>query len=150
MKAGDHQCLYCNQNFTPSRYRPDQRVCSRPKCQRSRRRDYHRDRQVSDAEYREVCRDSRRKWRARHPDYQRQYRQKHPAYGERNRQQQRRRDQDRRLDHLVKNNLAFDLKRSEHEVWLVAPEVRDLVKNNLAFSQLMVFQKLGDSNQACA
>ena len=150
MKAGDHQCPYCHQNFTPSPYRPDQRICSWPKCQRSRKRDYHRRRLASDDEYREVCRDSRRKWRAGHPEYQRQYRRKHPEYQEHNRRQQRRRDQNRRLDGLVKNNLAFDLKRSEHEVWLVAPEAGDLVKNNLAFSQLMIFQKLGDSKEALA
>ncbi len=150
MKAGDHQCPYCHHDFTPSPYRPQQRVCSRPKCQQSRKRDYHRRRLASDAEYREVCRDSRRKWRALHTDYQREYRHKHPDYGERNRRQQRRRDQNRHLDHLVKNNLAFDLKRSEHEVWLVAPEAGNLVKNNLASSQLVIFKRLGDSKEVPA
>jgi hypothetical protein len=38
---------------------------------------------------------------------------------ENNRQRQRQRDQKRRLRHLVRNNLAFDLKRSSSEVWLL-------------------------------
>lgn len=91
MKAGDHQCPYCHHDFVPSPYRPQQRVCSRPQCQRSRKGAYHRRRLASDPEYREVCRDSRRKWRTVHSDYQREYRQSHPDYREHNRQEQRRR-----------------------------------------------------------
>ena len=33
-------CTYCKQEFYPSRYRPDQRVCSSTDCQRRRRTDY--------------------------------------------------------------------------------------------------------------
>ena len=43
---------------------------------------------------------------------------------------------------LVKNNLALDLKRSAAEVWLVGPVARDLVKNNLASSQIFILQPL--------
>ncbi len=150
MKAGDHQCPYCHQFFVPSRYRPQQRVCSRPQCQRRRKREDHRRRLASDPEYREICRDSRRKWRARDPGYQRRYRRDHPEYVEQNREAQRRRDQKRRLGDLVKNNLALDVKRLEQEVWLVAPRAGNLVKNNLAFSQLMIFQKLGALEGALA
>ncbi len=150
MRTGDQRCPYCEQYFTPSPYRPRQSVCSAPECQRRRKRDYHRRRLDSDPEYRQVCRDSRRKWQVAHPDYQRRYRGEHPDYLERNRQEQRRRDRNRRLDDLVKNNLAFDLKRLDQEVWLLAPEAGNLVKNNLAFSQLLVFQKLGDHQEALA
>ena len=31
------RCLYCQSFFFPSRHRPQQRVCSRPDCQRQRR-----------------------------------------------------------------------------------------------------------------
>jgi hypothetical protein len=42
-----------------------------------------------------------------------------PQQAERNRQQQHFRDQKRRLMHLANNNLAFDLKHSAAEVWLL-------------------------------
>ncbi|MEJ2189738.1 MAG: hypothetical protein P8Y93_10065 [Acidobacteriota bacterium] len=139
------RCPYCGQEFTPSPYCPRQRICSGPECQRRRRREYHREKVTSDPEYREVCRDSRQKWRARNPDYQRQYRDTHPDYVEQNRRSQRRRDGRRRWGDLVKNNLALDVKRLDSEVWLVEPSARDLVKNNVAFSELVVFQRVSSN-----
>ena len=77
MKADDEKiCPYCREPFVPSRYRPDQRVCSQPACRR--RREYHRRKQQTDPLYRQVCLDSQQKWRARHPEYQKSYRLKHP------------------------------------------------------------------------
>ena len=142
MKETEQQCPYCQKCFIPSRYRPQQRVCSRGECQRRRRSDYHRRQLASDPEYGLVCRDSRQKWRARNPGYQRRYRQTHPEYVSQNRQAQRRRDQKRRLEHLVKNNLVFDLKRLQADIWLMGPQTRDLVKNNLAFREVVVFQRV--------
>ena len=43
---------------------------------------------AADPEYREVCRDSPRKWRSRNPDYWKQYREKNLASADRTRQQQ--------------------------------------------------------------
>lgn len=136
----DHRCRYCNQPFQPSLSCPRQFVCSRPDCQRERRRDYHRRKIETDAEYRQVCRDSQRKWRALHRDYPRQYRQTHPESVQRNRQGQRRRDRQCHLQNLVKNNLALDLKHSAAEVWLLGPEVEPLAKNNLALSKILILQ----------
>jgi hypothetical protein len=51
---------------------------------------------------------------------------------------------------LEKNNLAFDLKRSDLEVWLVGPMAGDLDKNNLASSQLLIFQPLAPKELAVA
>ena len=89
-----------------------------------------------------MVRDSRRKWREAHPDYQKNYWQTHPAAAQRNRQRQWQRDQKRRVQKLVKNNSALDLKRSPAQVWLVGPTAQALVKNNLAFSNLLIFQPL--------
>jgi hypothetical protein len=96
----------------------------------------------SDEEYFQVVGDSRKKWREAHPGYSRTYREKHPAVAERNRQQQRRRDQKRRIQNLAKNNLALDLKRCGAEVWLLGPAAEDLAKNNLAGCQFFIFQPL--------
>src|SRR5438874_12030672 len=37
----------------------------------------------------------------------------------------------RRIRHLVRNNLALDLKHSASEIWLLGPKLHDLDKNNL-------------------
>ena len=134
----DRRCHYCQQLFQPSRFHPHQIICGRLDCQRHRRRDYHRRKIETDPLYRQVCRDSQQKWRCRHPDYPRQYRQSHPKTVERNRQRQRQRDRKRHLRNLVKNNLAFDLKHSAAEVWLLGPQAGHLAKNNLAFSQVLI------------
>jgi len=133
-------CPYCSTSFLSSSFRPGQRVCSSPACQRRRQTDHHRRKYRSDPEYREICRDSDRKWRSQNPSYQQQYRERNPDYVAGNRVAQQRRDRKRRMRHLVKNNLAFDVKASSADVWLAGPELEDLVKNNLAISQVMIFQ----------
>jgi len=136
------RCPYCLDWFQTSVYCPQQIVCSQPECQRRRRVEYHRRKLQADPEYRQVTRDSQKKWRTAHPHYDREYRAQHLQYHVRNRQQQRRRDQKRRIRQLAKNNLALDLKRSVAEVWLLGPQVKDLAKNNLASAEVLIFQSL--------
>lgn len=134
------RCPYCHESFEPSKFRPDQRVCSGAPCQRRRRADYHRGKIGADADYAQVVRDSQKKWRDTHPDYHRDYRAAHPEAVEQNRRQQRQRDCKQHLGNLVKNNLALDLTASCSEAWLIGPAAADLVKNNLAHSKLFIFQ----------
>ena len=137
----DRRCPYCQQVFQPARYHPQQVVCSQPACQRRRRRDYHRAKIRSDPLYAASGAGEPEKVAStRIPSYQQQYRERHAEAVERNRQQQQVRDQRHRLQHLVKNNLALNLKRSPAEVWLLGPAADDLVKNNLADSQLLILQ----------
>jgi hypothetical protein len=136
------RCPYCQHIFQPSPYRVQQRVCGRPECQRRRRADYHRQKIRTDPLYAQVVQDSREQWRSEHTDYQKTYWQTHPEAAERNRQRQRRRDRQDRVASLVKNNVALDLKHSAAEVWLVGSEAADLVKNNVAFSEVLVFQRV--------
>ncbi len=89
-----------------------------------------------------MCLDSSRKWRALNSGYQHRYRQDHPAYVEQNRKEQKKRDRRRRAQNLVNNNLALDLKSVGADVWLVGSELSDLVKNNLAISEIMIFQSV--------
>lgn len=135
----DRRCRYCQQIFQPALYHPQQVVCSQPTCQRQRRRDYHRQKIVSDPVYRQVCLESPRKWREAHPGYWKQYRRNHPQQLERNRQRQQLRDQKRRLVHLANNNLASDLKHFPAEVWLLGQAARHLANNNLAPCQVLIF-----------
>jgi hypothetical protein len=126
------RCPYCQCSFVPSVYRPQQRVCSRPECQRRRQSDCHRQKLASDPEYRQVVRESQKQWWDEHPDYQKQYRRGNPQQVENNRRCQGQRDQKRRLVRLVRNNVALDLKDSASEVWLLGPKLRHLDRNNLA------------------
>ena len=71
--------------------------------------------------------------------------QQHPEAAERNRQQQRQRDQKRRLLNLAKNNLALDLKHEASEVWLSGPGMKDLAKNNLASAKVFIYQPVQSS-----
>jgi hypothetical protein len=139
---GERLCRYCQKSFQPSKFQPLQSACSEPDCQRQRRTDYHKKKIATDPEYREVCRDSPRKWRARHPDYWKQYRKKHPSAADRNRQQQKTRDQKRRLCHLANNTSALDLKHSAAQIWLIGPGAGQLANNTSAPAQVWVIETL--------
>ena len=143
-------CPHCQRLFVPPIYRPQQVVCSQPACQRQRRADYHRKKLVADAVYRQVVRESQQQWWDEHPDYQKQRRQRNPGAVEANRQRQQQRDQRRRIQRLVRNNVAFDLKHSAAGVWLVGPQVGDLDRNNLASAQVLIFQPLSQNVAASA
>jgi hypothetical protein len=143
------RCRYCQQVFQPAPFHPQQLVCSQSKCQWQRRREYHRRKIRSDPLYAQVVRDSQKKWRDAHPGYQKQYRKDHPPAVERNRQQQYLRDQRGRLQRLVKNNLALNLRSSPAEVWLLGPTADDLVKNNLAASKLLILQPPATQLASC-
>ena len=145
MKARKPVCLYCHESFDPSPFHTNQKVCLSPECQRHRQTDYHRQKIVIDPDYRQACVDSRKKWRENNPDYQSRYRARNEDYCRRNQQKQRVRNQKRKLSMIVKNNLAIDLKRLPAEVWLTGPGLDAIVKNNLAISQVLIFQTDGKS-----
>ena len=145
MKARKPICCYCHELFDPSPYHPKQTVCLSPGCQRRRRSEYHRNKIATDHGYRQQCADSQKNWRENNPEYQHRYRREHEAYTERNRQKQRGRNQKRKLALIVKNNLAIDVKRLQAEVWMTGPGLDVIVKNNLAISQVLIFQTVGES-----
>ena len=89
------RCAACDDLFTPRRNIPDQQFCSRPDCQRARRRRWQRQKLKADPDYRANQAAAQRRWRERNTDYWRRYRQSHPAYTERNREQQRQRNRTR-------------------------------------------------------
>ena len=140
MKVRKPICPYCHKPFDPSPFHPKQSVCLSPECQRKRQRDYHRNKIAADAEYRQVCADSRKKWRENNPGYQRRYRQQHENYCTQNRKKQQERNQKRQLAVIVKNNLAIDVKRLPARVWMTGPGLDEIVKNNLAISQVLILQ----------
>jgi len=91
------RCVACARLFEPRRHVPHQRYCSRPECQRARRRCWQREKLAADADYRANQAAAQQRWRKRHPEYWRDYRRCHPGYTERNRTEQRERNRRRRL-----------------------------------------------------
>src|SRR6266550_6078958 len=129
-------CRFCHRQFKPSRFHPEQTVCSDRPCQQQRLTQSRNQKLFADAEYRQVCRDSARKWRASHPGYWKQYRAAKPDSAERNRAHQRQRDLRQPLAALANNNSALDLKSSVAAVWWLGPVAADLANNNLAAAQV--------------
>jgi hypothetical protein len=150
MKSRKPICRYCHRPFHPSPFHPQQAVCLSPQCQRRRRSDYHRLKIATDVDYRQSCFDSRKKWRENHPDYQRRYRSHHEAYCQQNRQKQLARNRKRKLSRIVKNNLAIDVKRLPAEVWMTGPGWEEIVKNNLAISQVFILQSDRGHEVSCS
>lgn len=136
----NHRCSYCQQMFTPSRYRPDQVVCSGPACQRQRRAAYHRKKLQEDPLYPAQCQDSQKQWRAEHPNYMRTYRRLHARPVSKTRPHTKTSPDVVRLLERVKNNVAIDLKACPARVFLISPDER--VKNILATAELILIEGL--------
>lgn len=88
-------CAACDDLFTPRPNVPNQSFCSKPDCQRERRRRWQKKKLKEDADYRANQTAAQTSWRERHSDYWRRYRQSHPEYTTRNREQQRQRNRKR-------------------------------------------------------
>ncbi|OQW87752.1 MAG: hypothetical protein BWK72_12280 [Rhodoferax ferrireducens] len=67
-------CPCCGQPFQPHHKVPNQSYCSSPDCQQARRRQWERDKQKNDPDYRDNKSRSQRAWVDRNPNYWRTYR----------------------------------------------------------------------------
>jgi len=110
---GERLCRYCEKTFQPSKYQPQQTVCSESLCQKRRRTEYRRQKLKTDEEYRQVCRDSSRKWRSENPDYWKRYREEHPNAVAQYRGKQQGRDGKQRFLDSLRNN-SSDLCLGRH------------------------------------
>lgn len=91
----DRRCPCCEDWFRPRPQTPKQCYCTKPACQRERRRRWQHAKRHSDADYRDNERRANRAWAATHTEYWRAWREQHPEYCEQNRRQQRLRNQRR-------------------------------------------------------
>jgi hypothetical protein len=150
---GERRCRYCAKSFQPSKYQPQQAVCDEADCQRQRRIEYRQQKLKADPEYREVCRDSSRKWRSRNPGYWQQYREKHSDSVSKNRKNQQVRDRRQHLLNLANNTSVLDLKQSTAAVWLLNGEAAGLANNNSVSGQIFVIEALpqrkGPGRESC-
>lgn len=128
-------CAYCMLAFLPSRFHPEQTVCTSADCQRRRRADYHKRKLANDPAYLEQCRHSQEKWRNQNPDYMKRYLTNRRA---RKRSSVRNstvvQELERLLD-LAKSSRVFDLKATDATILLVCPNDRAGEKNTLAFEK---------------
>ncbi len=85
-------CSACGDAFQPRSQVPQQAYCSKPACQRTRKRLWQRTKRRTDGDYRENQSHAQESWRRTHPDYWRQYREDHPDYTDTNRAQQKERN----------------------------------------------------------
>jgi hypothetical protein len=138
-------CCYCHKPFNPSLYHPKQKVCDSLECQRRRKREYRKRKLATDAEYRQTCAGSRKKWRDRNSGYSKQYRANHKTADERNRQLQKGRNIKRKLRVIAKNTLANDINHSYAEVWTIPHDSGVSAKNILAFPQVLILQPVAQS-----
>jgi hypothetical protein len=149
----ERHCRYCEKTFQPSKYQPQQSVCSQMECQKKRRSESRQQKLAADGEYRQVCLDSSRKWRAENPGYWQRYREKNPDSVARNREQQKSRDRKQHLLHLANNNSALDLKHSAASIWLLNSGAGDLANNNSVSAQVWVIEPLssrkGPGRESC-
>lgn len=89
-------CLCCRRAFNPHPAVRHQGYCSDPECQKTRKRDWQREKLAKDSDYRQNQAAAQREWRSRNGDYWREYRKRNPAYTEGNRIRQRERNRRRR------------------------------------------------------
>ena len=89
-------CLCCKRGFKAHPAVRDQRYCSDPDCQRTRKRRWQKEKLSRDSDYRANQAEAQRQWRGRNKDYWREYRRRNPAYTERNRMGQEERNRRRR------------------------------------------------------
>ncbi len=86
----------CRCLFEVSSRNPDQKYCSKKKCQLKRKAERQRRKIANDVEYRKGQDDCKEKWKTKNPDYWKKYREKNPKYTKKNREQQKERDQKKR------------------------------------------------------
>lgn len=96
-------CLACGEEFLPWPQILNQQFCSRPECQKERRRRRQAERRAKSLEHRASDALYFQDWAAKNPGYWKRYRETHPEYAERNREQQKLRSSAR----IAKDNLSL-------------------------------------------
>jgi len=75
------RCAHCGARFLPAPQVPNQAYCSKPGCQKERRRQWQKSKLQTDPDYRDNQLRAQKAWTDRNPDYWRQHRQNSANYG---------------------------------------------------------------------
>lgn len=89
-------CKHCEELFQPRPQNPKQGYCSKPECQKARKRLWQKEKLKSDPDYRENQHQAQKRWQENNPDYWNRWRERNASYVEHNRQCQRERNAKRR------------------------------------------------------
>lgn len=92
-------CKNCKEKVKPNlRLKGKQEYCSKPECQRARKRKWQREKIKNDEGYKKNQTALVKRWREVYPwhSYMRKYRKTNPDYEEENRQKQKRRNEKRK------------------------------------------------------
>ncbi len=92
--------------FTLTKRNPDQKYCSKPECQKERKRLWQKKKMQVDEDYRLNKKDSDHRWSAKNSDYWSNYREDNPDYTQRNREKQRHRNRRRRATRSISSEIA--------------------------------------------
>ena len=104
---GSKRCLACADDFDPCPRVAAQNYCSRPECQRERRRRWQQAKRKADKTYAARQQKHTEAWLQAHPDYWHEYRNRHPEYAARNRERQKSRNETRRSKAIAKSDASF-------------------------------------------
>lgn len=94
-------CVVCKRRFVANPRICNQQYCSRPECQRVRKRKWQREQLAKESDYRGNQAAAQKGWCGRNKGYWREYRKKNPEYTARNRKQQKERNRRRRSMHGI-------------------------------------------------
>ena len=86
-------CKHCGENFTPTR--KNQLYCRSRDCQKSRNRQWQKEKLQRDPDYKANQRDAQKRWCEKNKDYWKKYRATHPEYNANNLRLQRSRNAQR-------------------------------------------------------
>ena len=75
------RCANCNDLLTPTPQVPKQTYCSKPNCQKARRKQWQKNRLQSDPDYKANQSRAQKAWTEKNPNYWRELRQTGPDYG---------------------------------------------------------------------
>lgn len=118
------QCVHCGSVFERNPRIKTQRYCARKECQRARKRQWQREKLLSDPDYKANQRDCQKAWHERHPGYYKAYRKHHPGKAQRNRLLQRNRNSRRAAAKRIANMDAFTPRIGGHaEVFYLLPVI---------------------------
>jgi hypothetical protein len=132
------RCKRCRQIFLVIR-NPGQHYCSQPDCQRARTNQWRKNVRHNDPDYRSNQNHANQRWQARCPDYWKQYRASHQEYVYRNREKQRVRDGNAKIEtqaqvpHLAKSDALLQETPINSGVYRLIP----MLANNLAKSDAL-------------
>lgn len=108
------RCKSCGCLLEPSPKHPNQKYCTKKKCQRARKSKWQREKLAQDKDYRDNQADCQARWRAKNPDYWKNYRMENPQYTKGNREKQRERNRSKRA--MLNPIAKMDAERGEkHE-----------------------------------